>query len=56
MSMEGIGKWYLFSQKWHINGSGVGPPGGASPYETLLSTPLPFGSNLGMAKSLFGEP
>ena len=37
-------------------GAGVGPPGGASPYETLLSTPLPFGSNLGMAKSLFGEP
>ena len=32
-------KGYLFCQIWYIKEYGVGPRGGASPYETLLSTP-----------------
>ena len=30
-----------FCEKWHIKGLGVGPPGRASPYKTLLSIPPP---------------
>ena len=34
-----------FLKKWniHVKGQGVGPWGGASPYKTFLSTPLPPG-------------
>lgn len=39
--MEGIRKRALFCQKWYVKWLGVGPRGGTSSYETLLSTPLP---------------
>ena len=42
--MEGIGKWFPFCQKWYINGLGVGPRGGASPYKTLLTNHLRWGA------------
>ena len=39
--MEGIRKRALFCQKWYVKWLGVGPRGGSSSYETLLSTPSP---------------
>ena len=33
-SVEGIRKGHLFSQKWYINGQGVGTNLRASPYKT----------------------
>ena len=41
LAMEGIRKRALFCQKWYVKWLGVGPRGGTSSYETLLSTPLP---------------
>ena len=41
MKKKGIRKGYLFWKKWYIKGQGVGPRGGASPYKTLLRTPIP---------------
>ena len=42
-SVGSMQKGYLFYQKWYIKGKGFGPRGGASPYNTLLSTPPPPG-------------
>ena len=33
------GAEYLFCEKWYIKGEGVEPRGGASPYQTFLSSP-----------------
>ena len=51
LSIEGIPKGYLFCQKWYINGYGVEPWGGASPYKHLLGTPLPGGRLMFVSKN-----
>ena len=37
--MGGVRKGYLFHEKWYIKGYGVGPRGGVSTYQHLLSSP-----------------
>ena len=52
LSVEGLGKGYLFCQKWYIKGQWVKTLHGASPYKTKLgSLPSPPPPEMGEAKA-----